>query len=97
MLSESRTERESGYPERIRQPDTTGNTPCVSLTGGNQKRSYYKLKDGTVKLKPAKKRPANRTGKKSYTDDVIASLRLIWAFFWYTCGRTEGPRLLPPL
>jgi hypothetical protein len=40
-----------------------------------------------VKLKPSKKRPANRTGKKIYTDEVIASLRLIWAFFWYKCGK----------
>jgi hypothetical protein len=51
----------------------------------------------TVKLKPPKKRPANRKGKKIYTDEVIASLRLIWDFFWCKCGRTEGPQLLAPL
>jgi hypothetical protein len=45
----------------------------------------------TVKLKPRKKRPANRKGKKIYTDELIASLRLIRAFFWYKCGK-----LLPP-
>jgi hypothetical protein len=45
----------------------------------------------TVKLKPLKKRPANRTGKKIYTDEVIASLRLIWAFFWYKCGKLLAP------
>jgi hypothetical protein len=50
-----------------------------------------------VKLKPQKKRPANRTGKKIYTDEVIASLRLIWVFFWYKCGRTEGSQILTPL
>ncbi|MDR2796354.1 MAG: hypothetical protein LBB47_06570, partial [Spirochaetaceae bacterium] len=45
----------------------------------------------TVKLKPQKKRPANRTGKKIYTDEVIASLRLIWTFFWYKCGKLLAP------
>ncbi|WP_411043180.1 hypothetical protein [Treponema sp. TIM-1] len=52
----------------------------------------------TVKLKPQKKRPANRQSKKIYTDEVIASLRLIWAFFWYKCGRKRSFRkLLAPL
>ena len=37
------------------------------------------IKGKTVKLRPLKKRPANRTGKKIYTDDIIAALRLIWA------------------
>ncbi|MDR1220062.1 MAG: transposase family protein [Treponema sp.] len=50
-----------------------------------------------VKLKPLKKRPANRTGKKIYTDEAIASLRLVWTFFWYKCGRTEGSQILAPL
>jgi hypothetical protein len=30
-------------------------------------------------------------GEKIYTDQVIASLRLIWAFFWYTCGKLLAP------
>jgi hypothetical protein len=34
-----------------------------------------------VKLKPEEKRPANRKGKRVYTDEVIACLRLIWTFF----------------
>jgi hypothetical protein len=34
-----------------------------------------------VKLKPEKKRPANRKGKRVYTDEVIAALRLVWTFF----------------
>jgi hypothetical protein len=38
--------------------------------------------NGTVvKLKPAKPKPSNRAGKKIYGDEVIVSLRLIWAFF----------------
>jgi hypothetical protein len=44
-----------------------------------------------VKLKPEKKRPANRKGKWFYGDEVIASLRLVWAFFWYKCGKILGP------
>jgi hypothetical protein len=44
-----------------------------------------------VKLKPEKKRPPNRKGKRLYTDEVIASLRLVWAFFWYKCGKILAP------
>jgi hypothetical protein len=55
------------------------------------------VKSKAVKLKPPKKRPANRTGKKIYTDEVVCSLRLIWTFFWYKCGRTEGSQILAPL
>jgi hypothetical protein len=54
------------------------------------------VKGKAIKLKPQKKRPANRTGKKIYTDEVIASLRLIWVYFWYKCGRTEGTQILAP-
>ena len=49
------------------------------------------IKGKTVKLKPLKKRPANRKEKKIYTDDVIAALRLIWAFFRYKCGKLLVP------
>jgi hypothetical protein len=49
-----------------------------------------------VKFKPEKKRPANRKGKRIYADEVIAALRQIWTFFWYTCGRTGGPQILAP-
>jgi hypothetical protein len=44
-----------------------------------------------VKLKPEKKRPANRKGKRVYTDEVIAALRLVWSFFWYKCGKILAP------
>ena len=38
-----------------------------------------------VKLKPEKKRPSNRKGKRVYKDEVITCLRLIWTFFWFKC------------
>jgi hypothetical protein len=44
-----------------------------------------------VKLKPEKKRPANRRGKRVYTDEVITALRLVWTFFWYKCGKILAP------
>jgi transposase InsO family protein len=44
-----------------------------------------------VKLKPRKKRPANREGKRIYTEQVISCLRLIWEFFWYKCGKILAP------
>ncbi|MDR1277417.1 MAG: hypothetical protein LBK02_01555 [Treponema sp.] len=56
------------------------------------------VKGKALKLKPQKKRLANRTGKKIYTDEVIAFLRLIWVFFWYKCGRKRSFRnSWPPL
>jgi hypothetical protein len=44
-----------------------------------------------VKLKPEKKRPANRRGKRLYTDETIACLRMVWVFFWYKCGKILAP------
>jgi hypothetical protein len=66
------------YALRILHPPK----PPQSLLVGNGK---------AVKLKPLKKRPPNRTSKKIYTDEVIASLRLIWTFFWYKCGKILAP------
>jgi hypothetical protein len=43
-----------------------------------------------VKFKPEKKRPMNRKEKRKYTGEVIASLRLVWAFFWYKCVRQRS-------
>jgi hypothetical protein len=40
-----------------------------------------------VKIKPEKKHPSNRKGKRIYSDEVIACLRLVWTFFWYKCGK----------
>jgi hypothetical protein len=44
-----------------------------------------------VQFKPEKKRSANRTGKRVYTDAVIATLRPVWTFFWYICGKFLAP------
>jgi hypothetical protein len=50
---------------------------------------------GAVKLRPEKKRAANRAvnrmEKRVYTDEVIATLRLVWTFFWYKCGKILVP------
>jgi transposase InsO family protein len=44
-----------------------------------------------VTIKPEKKRPANRKGKRIYTDEVIAVLRMVWEFFWFKCGKILAP------
>ena len=49
------------------------------------------MKGKAVKVKPEKKRPANRKGKRVYTDGVIKCLRHVWAFFWYKCGKILAP------
>jgi hypothetical protein len=46
-------------------------------------------KGTAVKPKPAGKKPSNRKGRKIYTDEVINSIRLIRAFFWYKCVGNE--------
>ncbi|MDR0709958.1 MAG: DDE-type integrase/transposase/recombinase [Spirochaetaceae bacterium] len=75
----------------------------TQLTGYHRKSAVRLLRDKPVrelliyldgeaiKLKPEKKRPANRTGKRVYTEEVIASLRLVWTFFWYKCGKILAP------
>src|SRR5215510_3028159 len=49
------------------------------------------MKGKAVKIKPQKKRPANRKGKRIYNDEVINCLRLVWIFFWYKCGKILAP------
>jgi hypothetical protein len=44
-----------------------------------------------VKVKPEKKRPANRKGKRVCPDGVIARLRPVRTFFRYKCGKTLAP------
>jgi hypothetical protein len=49
------------------------------------------VKGKPVKIKPEKKRPSNRKGKRIYTEEVIAVLRQVWMFFWYKCGKILAP------
>jgi hypothetical protein len=49
-----------------------------------------------VKLNPETTRPANRTGKRIYTDEVTAALRGGWAFFWYKGVGNEVSASSPP-
>ena len=66
---------------------------AVRMLGAKQMKQVMTVIDGKpVKLKPEKKRPSNRKGKRIYTDEVIASFRLLWAFFWFKCGRTKVRR-----
>jgi hypothetical protein len=65
---------------------------AVRLLSGKLVREILACRNGeAVKLKPEKKRPANRTGKRIYTGEAIASLRLVWVFFWYKCGKIPVP------
>jgi hypothetical protein len=65
---------------------------AVRLLNARPARNVLVTLDGKpVKLKPEKKRPANRKGKRIYTDEVITSLRLVWTFFWYKCGKIFAP------
>jgi hypothetical protein len=75
----------------------------VQATVYNRKYALHQLKngrkeklirlDGTfVKLKATAKKRKKQKGKKIYGPEVIAALRLIWAFFWYRCGRKRSFR-----
>jgi transposase InsO family protein len=44
-----------------------------------------------VKIKPEKKRPSNRKGKRIYTDGVINKLRHVREFFRFKCGKILAP------
>jgi hypothetical protein len=67
---------------------------AVRLLGAKPVKQVMRYLDGqAVKLKPEKKRPANRKGKRVYTDEVINSLRRVWAFFWFKCGKILAPLL----
>ena len=84
------------YQEATKKNKQTLLDDFVQLTGYHRKSAIRLLaaqppKETTFKLKPEKKRPANRKGKRVYTDDVIHALRLIWAFFWYKCGKILAP------
>jgi hypothetical protein len=71
---------------------------AVRLLNARPARKVLITLDGKpVKLMPEKKRSSNRTGKRLYTDEVIASLRLVRAFFWYKCvGNEVSARSSPP-
>jgi hypothetical protein len=93
----------SRYQKAKRKEKSVILNEFIQLTGYNRKyalrilnqhqasQALLVVNGETVKLKPQKKRPSNRKGKKIYTDEVIASLRLIWAFFWYKCGKILAP------
>jgi hypothetical protein len=87
--------RKAGRKEKSAIPDES-----ISITGYKNRKYVLRLlnklaraqallfmKGTAAKLKPAKPRPANRKGKKIYTDEVTASLPLIRAFFRYRCGK----------
>jgi hypothetical protein len=94
----------SHYQKAGRKEKSTIPDEFISITGYKNRKYAMRLpskqapaqallftKGGAVKLKPAKPKPANRRGKKIYIDDVIAALRLVWAFFWYKCGKLLAP------
>jgi len=65
---------------------------AVRLLNAKPVKQVLVYMDGkTVKCKPEKKRPANRKGKRVYTDEVIVALRLVWTFFWFKCGKILAP------
>jgi hypothetical protein len=92
-LLESRTERKISYPERLHQHRRIQKAkvrPASSQqTGADARSPLRERQDGQTQTRQSK--PANRKGKKVYTDEVIASLRLIWAFFWYKYGKFLTP------
>jgi hypothetical protein len=67
-------------------------TSAVRLLGAKPVKQVIIYSGGkAIKIKPEKKRPSNRKGKRIYTDEVIAALRLLWEFFWFKCGKILAP------
>jgi uncharacterized protein (DUF486 family) len=65
---------------------------AVRLLAAKSVKQVMVYGDGmAVKIKPGKKVPANRKGKRIYTDGAIDALRSVWTFFWYKCGKILAP------
>ena len=65
---------------------------AVRLLGARPVKQVIACIDGKpVIIKPEKRRPSNRKGKRVYTDEVIRALRLVWTFFWFKCGKILAP------
>jgi hypothetical protein len=65
---------------------------AVRLLGARPIKQAVAYIDGKpVKVRPEKRRPSNRKGKRIYTDEVIDALRLVWTFFWFKCGKILAP------
>ena len=65
---------------------------AIRLLSAKPVKQLMIYRDGKpVKLKPQKKRPANRKGKRLYSEQLIRCLRLVWTFFWYKCGKILAP------
>jgi hypothetical protein len=61
---------------------------AVRILGSKPVKQVMLFIDGKpVKVKPEKKRPSNRKGKRIYTDEVINALRMLWTFFYFKCGK----------
>ena len=65
---------------------------AVRLLAAKPPRAALVYVDGKpVTLRPGKKRPANRKGRRAYSDEAMHCLRLVWTCFWYTCGNILAP------
>ncbi|MCL2026726.1 MAG: DDE-type integrase/transposase/recombinase [Leptospirales bacterium] len=65
---------------------------AVRLLGARMVKQAMIYIDGKpVKIKPEKKRPSNRKGKRIYSDEAIAALRMAWTFFYFKCGKILAP------
>jgi hypothetical protein len=92
--------RQAGRKEKSKMLDE-----FIRQTGYNRKYALHLLthwgKDTflTVDGKPVKLRAGTAKRRKGggrkpvYGPEVIASLRVIWAFFWYRCGKLLAPLL----
>jgi hypothetical protein len=73
----------TGYKKLEVRPATLQNTGTDTNTPLREKHGRQTQTRQTKAPKPE--------GQKIYTDEVIASLRLIWVFFWYKCGKLLAP------
>jgi hypothetical protein len=72
-LPESRTEREAGHPGRVHQHYRCKNREYALriLNKPQTAEAFLFVKGKALKLKPPKKRPANRKGRKIYTGAAV--------------------------
>ena len=90
-LKASKKEKKTLLDEYVRLTGCHRKSAIRALCAKTIKQVMVCIDGEPVKLKPEKIRPSNRKGKRIYTDEVIACLRMVWAFFWFKCGKILAP------
>jgi len=93
-LPEGDKEREKGGAGRVHQTDRLPQEIGRQTAGGETGKTGHGTCERPGRKAQAREKTArNRRGRPVYGDEVIGSLRKVWAFFRYKCGKILAPLL----